>query len=348
MDKNFAKNMALSLQSKLENCKSIKDYLELAYSFTYHDFTLSPFQLKNEIYLLIEILALKKPKTILEIGTSNGGSLFLISKFCPKNSTIISIDLPNGKFGGEFFPEWKNSFYESFASDQQKIHLIRSNSHDESTKNIVKDILKEKKLDFLFIDGDHSYSGVKKDFEMYNSLLSENGIIVFHDICNGPLENVGDVPKFWKEIKSEHEVFEIIDSDNTIGYGLGFMFKESALEKSSLLYQILKRLRELQNQINIETNKQIHKNLYQINKHIKNFLEQIEVKTLEQDKTSKYVKQLLEEIEVKTLEQDKTSKYVKQLLEELEQKNQYINNLERDIKVSKNLISSQKYYTSRL
>jgi len=327
MDKNFAKNMALSLQSKLENCKSIKDYLELAYSFTYHDFTLLPFQLKNEIYLLIEILALKKPKTILEIGTSNGGSLFLISKFCPKNSTIISIDLPDGKFGGEFFPEWKNSFYESFASDQQKIHLIRSNSHDESTKNIVKDILKEKKLDFLLIDGDHSYSGVKKDFEMYNSLLSENGIIVFHDICNGPLENVGEVPKFWKEIKFEHDVFEIIDSDNTMGYGLGFMFKESALEKSSLLYQILKRLRELQNQINIETNKQIHKNLYQINKYIKN---------------------LLEQIEDETLEQDKTSKYVKQLLEELEQKNQYINNLEYNIKVSKNLISSQKYYTSRL
>jgi len=233
----------------------------------------------------------------LEIGTANGGTLFLFSKTCPKNSTIISIDLPEGKFGGEYFPEWKNSFYESFASDQQKIHLIRSNSHDESTKNILKDILKKKKIDFLFIDGDHSYSGVKQDFEMYNSLLSENGIIVFHDICIGPLEYVGEVPKFWKEIKSEHDVSEIIDSDNTMGYGLGFLFKDSTMEKSSLLYPIFKRLQEVQNTINIENNTIIKKNLNQYNKYIRNLLEQIESKTREQEKSAKYVKHLLKDLE---------------------------------------------------
>jgi predicted O-methyltransferase YrrM len=37
------------------------------------------------------------------------------------------------------------------------------------------------KIDFLFIDGDHSYEGVKKDFELYSTLLSDKGIIVIHD-----------------------------------------------------------------------------------------------------------------------------------------------------------------------
>lgn len=42
-------------------------------------------------------------------------------------------------------------------------------------------VLQDIKIDFLFIDGDHTYDGVKKDFELYSNLLSDNGIIVIHD-----------------------------------------------------------------------------------------------------------------------------------------------------------------------
>jgi predicted O-methyltransferase YrrM len=42
--------------------------------------------------------------------------------------------------------------------------------------------LKDNKVDFLFIDADHSYEGVKKDFEMYSPLVRKGGIIAFHDI----------------------------------------------------------------------------------------------------------------------------------------------------------------------
>lgn len=37
------------------------------------------------------------------------------------------------------------------------------------------------KIDFLFIDGDHSYEGVKQDFELYSTILSEKGVIMLHD-----------------------------------------------------------------------------------------------------------------------------------------------------------------------
>jgi Methyltransferase domain len=36
-------------------------------------------------------------------------------------------------------------------------------------------------IDMLFIDGDHSYEGVKLDFELYSKLLSPKGIILIHD-----------------------------------------------------------------------------------------------------------------------------------------------------------------------
>ena len=42
----------------------------------------------------------------------------------------------------------------------QKIHLIRADSHKVKTLEQVKAILGGKGLDFLFIDGEHSYDGV--------------------------------------------------------------------------------------------------------------------------------------------------------------------------------------------
>lgn len=42
-------------------------------------------------------------------------------------------------------------------------------------------VLQDIKIDLLFIDGDHSYEGVKKDFELYSTILSDNGIIIIHD-----------------------------------------------------------------------------------------------------------------------------------------------------------------------
>lgn len=42
-------------------------------------------------------------------------------------------------------------------------------------------ILQDIKIDFLFIDGDHSYEGVKKDFELYSQIMNDKGIIVIHD-----------------------------------------------------------------------------------------------------------------------------------------------------------------------
>lgn len=42
-------------------------------------------------------------------------------------------------------------------------------------------VLQDIKIDFLFIDGDHTYEGVKKDFDLYTQLLSENGVIIIHD-----------------------------------------------------------------------------------------------------------------------------------------------------------------------
>ena len=248
-------NIISELQKKSKDCHSIKDFLDLSISFNFENITINPFQIRTEIHTLLEIIKKEKPKNVLEIGTANGGTLFLLSKICPTDTTLVSVDLPEGKFGGEYFPDWKIPFYKSFVSNQQKIHILRGDSHQEPTLKKTQEFFQDVKIDFLFIDGDHTYEGVKKDFEMYSKLVSDDGLIVFHDICPGPKELAGEVSKFWNEIKSKYPTLEIIDNDNTGGYGLGLLFPNLISKKSKKYVRILETLIFVQNSLNIEKNR---------------------------------------------------------------------------------------------
>ena len=221
------------LRKNSAKCKTIEDYLDLTFSFKFGPFNVRPYQVREEISQLMKILAKLSPKVVLEIGTTNGGTLYLLSKVASSDATLISIDLPGGAFGGGY-PRWKVPFYRSFSSKNQKIHLLRMDSHLETTLNKVKEILGNSKLDFLFIDGDHTYEGVKKDFKMYKPLVGKKGIIALHDINPDygtrygieTFSDTGDVPIFWKEIKNKCKFLEIIEKQKQDGYGIGVIYNQ--------------------------------------------------------------------------------------------------------------------------
>ncbi len=188
--------------------------------------TFKPYQVRSEVLALLRILNQARPNTILEIGTGVGGLLFLFSRVAHKDATIISVDLPGGSFGSGY-PPWRIPVYKSFPlpNTKVKIHLIRGNSHSYSTLERVKDILNNKELDFLFIDGDHTYEGVRKDFEMYSPLLRKNGVIAFHDIVVQRPESGCEVNRFWREIKDRYNNEEIVMDWNQKGSGIGLIHK---------------------------------------------------------------------------------------------------------------------------
>ena len=181
-------------------------------------------QIRYEIESLCKIIEKKEPKVILEIGTETGGSLFLISKIVPDNATIISLDLPGGNFGGGY-PEYKTAFYSTFKKKNQTLELIRGNSHHQESLNSVKQILNGRKIDFLFIDGDHTYDGVKKDVELYTPLVADDGFIALHDIAKHPVSWNVEVDKCWNEIKNNYRYEEYIENVNQGWAGIGLLYK---------------------------------------------------------------------------------------------------------------------------
>ncbi|KKQ27206.1 MAG: Group 1 glycosyl transferase [Candidatus Magasanikbacteria bacterium GW2011_GWC2_37_14] len=68
-----------------------------------------------------------------------------------------------------------------------------------------------KKIDFIFIDGDHRYEAVKKDYEDWLPLLSTNGIMAFHDSANNGYEGP---TKLVEELMSDRRVKYLETSDS--------------------------------------------------------------------------------------------------------------------------------------
>lgn len=149
--------------------------------------------MEDEIVKLVDDVRKLESKRVVEIGTSMGGTLYLWTRLAQGNATIISADLPGGKFGGGYSP-LRTPLYQSFARAQQKLHLLRVNSHEKNTLEQVKQLLGGEPIDFLFIDGDHTYEGVKQDWEMYHPLVRPGGLVA--------AMNYEDthVKRFWDEL----------------------------------------------------------------------------------------------------------------------------------------------------
>jgi SAM-dependent methyltransferase len=140
-------------------------------------------------------------KEVLEIGTCRGGTAYLFYKLLGAN--VTTIDVRPLLFTRAVLP----------LVSRGKIRVIRGDSHSMKTLEKVSN----KKYDLLFIDGDHSYDGVKRDYEMYSRLVRPGGLIAFHDIYSP------GVAKFWNEVKHGHIYIEIINKSRNSSPGIGVL-----------------------------------------------------------------------------------------------------------------------------
>ena len=149
-----------------------------------------------------------KFKSYLNIGIGKGGSFLTETYVQPDLEISVAVD--NSSY-------WNN---EQKISIEEKIGWLKSNAkcdiefHDSDSVKWLNENA-SRKFEVIFIDGDHSYEGVKRDFESSLPLLKDGGYVIFHDInsigCPG-------VVGLWNEIKNE-KCIEFVRS-NTCGIGI--------------------------------------------------------------------------------------------------------------------------------
>ena len=115
-------------------------------------------------------------RVLVEIGTHAGGSTRLLAEAAGPQATVFTID--------PWAPPWtkvKDVFYAKLADLLKAKRVV---SIPKSSVDAIEELerrLKGRPVDLLFIDGNHSYAGVKKDIELYAPLVGPDGLICGHD-----------------------------------------------------------------------------------------------------------------------------------------------------------------------
>jgi glycosyltransferase involved in cell wall biosynthesis len=149
---------------------------------------------------IVQFVRATSSKTIdsIEIGTLFGGSC-LAKLFAMQDigvsGKIICIDPMSGYYGQQLDPIagiavtkkvlLDNLTRFGFSKESVELREVKSNNPR------AIEGLKEQFYATLLIDGDHSYNGVRYDWENYSRFVSDNGIVLFDDYVNHAWPDVG-------------------------------------------------------------------------------------------------------------------------------------------------------------
>jgi predicted O-methyltransferase YrrM len=153
----------------------------------------------------------KDAHVALEIGSYQGVSARRIAEAMADGGILYCVDpwpSTNGKM---------NSCYSIFRRNIRRVGLsdrirtIKAFS-SEAAESIPQD------LDFIFVDGDHSWTGIETDWLLVGQKLRVGGIVCLHDSHVPPGEPWRDLDsvRFYSEIIRSDPRFEVVDSVHSV------------------------------------------------------------------------------------------------------------------------------------
>ena len=132
--------------------------------------------------ILMYYLARKlKFESVLEIGFGRGYSTFCMAKAMCDHGIDGKITTVDPSFDSDFLNQLAQIFPKAWF---EKIEFVKNTSDDYFKEN------KNKKYDFIYIDGDHRYDAVKRDWE--NSKNNFKKALLFDDY-HLPTKNQKDI-----------------------------------------------------------------------------------------------------------------------------------------------------------
>ena len=166
------------------------------------------------------LISIIKPKTVVDLGVDYGYSTFVFANSMIVNNingNVYGVDL----FEGDMHTGFRNTYNEVIKKKEKYnlslLEIIKMDFTDLSKDWYIP-------IDLLHIDGLHTYNAIKNDFNCWNNKVSENGIILFHDVTSFP----DDVGKYFFEIQGWRKLYF------THSAGLGVLTKNNELYEKIL------------------------------------------------------------------------------------------------------------------
>lgn len=122
---------------------------------------------------------------VVELGTNQGTTARILSHYCKEVITIDVFEHLDQIEDSQWCNEYKANYEDNphsfeqirnYLSDCKNVTVVAGRSFDAA--NSFCDI------DGIFIDADHSYEGVKKDFEAWFPKIKIGGVLLFHDFSH--------------------------------------------------------------------------------------------------------------------------------------------------------------------
>jgi hypothetical protein len=143
-------------------------------NFIEDDYMLNWYMTRNERYCFVKLLEKIRPKVAIEIGSFDGGSLQVISKYAEK---VYAIDIDT-------------TLEERLKGKFNNVTFLMGDSKEIVPKLIKELQQKNESIEFALIDGDHSALGVKADIENMINYTPVNSLnIILHDSFNPECRN---------------------------------------------------------------------------------------------------------------------------------------------------------------
>ena len=173
-----------------------------------HDEELEPF---------IALLQRRGVRRYLEIGARQGDTFYRVLRALGPGSSGVAVDLPGGPWGKLGTESALNACCDTLAREG---HTALAVYGDVADPAVVTAIERLGPFDAIFIDADHRYESVKRDWRTFSRMAP---IVAFHDIAaGGALQRgqglVADVERFWRELREQYRALE----DNDVGMAVSF------------------------------------------------------------------------------------------------------------------------------
>ena len=155
-------------------------------------------QKKEELVWLLDILSNSSPRKLaVELGVYYGATFYAFSQFFDQ---VVWIDLKKIPFA-----------FEQRSSDK----MLLGDTCDPALVQSVTD-----PIDFLFIDANHHYEYVARDFKTWKSKIRPGGLIAFHDIHGAP--NGDGAKQLWEDLvrSAVYPTRQMIVADKYYGIGV--------------------------------------------------------------------------------------------------------------------------------